>query len=144
MRQQNGTEEWFRTPGDSMRFLISFSNCVLGCSLLCGSSNMLGTAGRVSPAQKWFSHKAECTLMAVGKSYSIDLFISSFLEDAIISEWQSNSGDEQVFFKESFFALTQKLERINLSLCIQKSLSYRMNKLHITCLRHCTVNISWL
>lgn len=88
-----------------LRCFIAFSRYVLRRSLLCGSSNMLGTAGRVSPAQKWFSHKAECTLIAVGKSYSLYIFMSSkmYLENTLFQYENQILEMKKCFCKDRFF-----------------------------------------
>lgn len=52
-----------------LRYFISFSEHALSHSPSCGGSFMSGPAGRVSPAQKWDSHRAECA--------GLDMFISS-------------------------------------------------------------------
>lgn len=81
---------------------ISFSKCVLRRSLLWASSNLLGAAGRASPVQKWFTRKTECTLMAVGKSYSLDLFMSSetYLENTIFQNENEILEMKNCFLRE--------------------------------------------
>lgn len=86
-----------------LRFFIPFSKYVPRCSLLCGSCNVSGPAERVTCSEMGQSLGRMC-LMAVGKSYSLGLLMSSqaYLEGIFHNKNQILEMKKCVF-KETFF-----------------------------------------